>query len=567
MKLSYKLIFIFVLLVLVSSSNAYAQNNNPFVKGQVWNGWYDCGEGKTKLKLTILKASNRKSSIHNIEAIYDFTTLKGVNGAFNTTGHYRTRNKVAIFEPNSWVKKPEGYVTVNFKGIVSADGNEFIGKVLWYGCSDFKLYAPTSTYIKNNKKHGKSKKQTSHKSTLIKIERSSKEEIAEHERILKLFSNTQISGKKFLTQKNLDIANFIIQTNKLTTAINIDGYNSSDGIQQVLDLVKNADILFEESYQYKPSTLIEFYDHKVFKQEQAIAISRALYFLGKALKNNPQFYNEAKALNQKNESIKRTEKKYTSLWDKKTRPSDNEIIGYMEKVAWDPNKVEQIASKFYRKKSVGSYDKSEKIQQAINKLYSEKDAYWSALPEEHPFKKRVNTVVKKIKATLDTNEKIKLAKSLGYNHYDVTDYWNGLPKPLRIALGKEREVHIYSSYEFICNKKVDCKNYFLSFIVKTSSLADGKLESKEITKFTTNFHGDIYVNPAPINHKENIRSWISGFTGNGRPSKDNSKIIFNTSAYNTPYGVVNLNKKGIVVTTMVALPKKLLGKWELQGTF
>jgi len=410
--------------------------------------------------------------------------------------------------------------------------------------------------------------------TLIVIKRNSEQDIAEHEKILRMNSDTQISGEKFLTQPNLDIANFVIQANKLAKAIYEDGYSSFDGIQQVLNLANKINALFEGSYQYKPLTLVEFYDHKVFKQNQSEAIWSSLRYLGQVLKNTFQFHEQGKKLIQQIKTTQEIEKKYTKLWDKEPKPSDNEIIIYMTKVAWNDDKVQEIARKFYRKKSISNFEWSEKIKQAHQKLFAERDNYWNELPESHPFKKRVNLVVKKIKATSDTNKKIELARSLGYNYYKVTDYWRDLPKPLRIALGKEREVHIYSVYKFKCVIKSDCENYFLSFTVRTTSLSDGKLESKEIIKFTTNFFGDIYVSTAPISYKDSLTTWLSGFIGTGKVILGNKTIVFNSGAINTPYAGVTLLKTGIIVSSIVAisktktlLPKKLLGIWELETTF
>lgn len=146
------LLAIFLLVGLLTVTSACANSDTPFVGGQVWKGWYDCGEGKTKLKLTIteVNSGNSARSKQFISAIYDFTTLKGINGAFNTRGVYRPRGKVAIFAPVSWIKQPSGYGSPKFQGIVSADSKKFTGKILYRGCSNFELYSPeTGSLVKS----------------------------------------------------------------------------------------------------------------------------------------------------------------------------------------------------------------------------------------------------------------------------------------------------------------------------------------------------------------------------------------------------------------------------------
>lgn len=137
---------IFLLFGLLTVTSACANSDTPFVGGQVWKGWYDCGEEKTKLKLTITEVNSARSK-QSISAIYDFTTLKGVNGAFNTRGVYRPRGKVAIFAPVSWIKQPPGYGSPKFHGTVSADYKKFTGKILWRGCSNFELHSPETNAL------------------------------------------------------------------------------------------------------------------------------------------------------------------------------------------------------------------------------------------------------------------------------------------------------------------------------------------------------------------------------------------------------------------------------------
>lgn len=151
--------FVILLAILISTafSISHAKStSDPFVKGQIWQGWYDCGEGKTKLKLTITEASSSNASSskrQSVSAIYDFTTLKGVNGAFNTIGRFRSGTQKAIFMPKSWIKKPPGYAKVKFQGVISDDGKEFSGKIIYRGCKNFRLFSPDSDFSSNPSKY------------------------------------------------------------------------------------------------------------------------------------------------------------------------------------------------------------------------------------------------------------------------------------------------------------------------------------------------------------------------------------------------------------------------------
>lgn len=157
-----------------------ANSDTPFAGGQVWKGWYDCGEGKTKLKLTITEANSDNSarSKQSILAIYDFTTLKGVNGAFNTRGVYRPRDKVAIFAPVSWIKQPPGYRSPKFHGTVSSDNKKFTGKILWRGCSNFELHSPETNALVKPKQTNSPSKTPIEKSKVTKQTRLSPYEMS-----------------------------------------------------------------------------------------------------------------------------------------------------------------------------------------------------------------------------------------------------------------------------------------------------------------------------------------------------------------------------------------------------
>lgn len=106
----------------------------PLWEGQIWKGYYVCGQGKTSLKIKIKEI---KGSY--VKAIFDFNFKNGrATGEFYLEGKFDSKTRKLSFIPGEWIKRPSGYGTVGMDGYISNDGLKYIGKISG-GCKEFDL--------------------------------------------------------------------------------------------------------------------------------------------------------------------------------------------------------------------------------------------------------------------------------------------------------------------------------------------------------------------------------------------------------------------------------------------
>ena len=101
----------------------------------VWVGQYVCGQGTTALTLSIAAARPR--------ALFHFYPAPSNNtvpeGCFEMESSYDADTGRIALTAGAWISRPDGYVTVDLEGQVSADGGTMTGKVIGPYCKTFTL--------------------------------------------------------------------------------------------------------------------------------------------------------------------------------------------------------------------------------------------------------------------------------------------------------------------------------------------------------------------------------------------------------------------------------------------
>lgn len=107
--------------------------NNPFEVNKNWSGSYNCIGYTQDFKLKITKVDRN-------EVVANFLFTKyGKPGDFTVLGFYDHRERKIKFKPVDVKSMPGGMSTVGFSGALSADGNNFSGKIDSKDCKYFNL--------------------------------------------------------------------------------------------------------------------------------------------------------------------------------------------------------------------------------------------------------------------------------------------------------------------------------------------------------------------------------------------------------------------------------------------
>ncbi len=103
-----------------------------------WVGQYGCAQGTTGLTLTVTEA--RKSRVRALFHFYPDASEPSVpEGCFEMDGTYDSLSGHIEFRAGNWILRPDGYVTVDLTGEVSAGGGAMSGSVIGPSCDRFSL--------------------------------------------------------------------------------------------------------------------------------------------------------------------------------------------------------------------------------------------------------------------------------------------------------------------------------------------------------------------------------------------------------------------------------------------
>lgn len=102
-----------------------------------WQGTYYCAQGLTGVTLTI------RGDDRNAEALFHFYPVAANPnvpvGCYTMLGHVDTASGTINLESDEshWILRPDGYVTVNFRGRFSGGRDRIVGRVEGPACSTF----------------------------------------------------------------------------------------------------------------------------------------------------------------------------------------------------------------------------------------------------------------------------------------------------------------------------------------------------------------------------------------------------------------------------------------------
>jgi hypothetical protein len=128
--------------VLSKSLQASIPEQIKFLNG-TWDGTYTCNQGLTSLRL-VIEARNA----NEIDAVFIFSPHSSnpsvPSGSFKMKGTYKTFSSpdipsILTLQGNTWINRPNGYVTVDLSGNVLSSEKKIAGNVNTSGCSTFEV--------------------------------------------------------------------------------------------------------------------------------------------------------------------------------------------------------------------------------------------------------------------------------------------------------------------------------------------------------------------------------------------------------------------------------------------
>jgi hypothetical protein len=126
---------------LVAASPAHAEEQVPALPDAlpgVWQGEYQCPQGRTYLLLSVDAAKMGKA-----QAVFYFFPPPGTNpgetGCFTMTADADKVSGSILLRQGRWLQQPPNYIMIDLKGELSPDGDRFTGKVVEDMCGAFTL--------------------------------------------------------------------------------------------------------------------------------------------------------------------------------------------------------------------------------------------------------------------------------------------------------------------------------------------------------------------------------------------------------------------------------------------
>ena len=104
----------------------------------IWQGQYHCGQGVTRLKLTIIdRGKGEIGAEFSFSATTDNTGVPA--GTFLLKGRYQKSRRELTLKPYRWLKRPRGYFAVGLTGTYDPATNSLTGSVDHESCEWFEV--------------------------------------------------------------------------------------------------------------------------------------------------------------------------------------------------------------------------------------------------------------------------------------------------------------------------------------------------------------------------------------------------------------------------------------------
>ena len=119
----------------------------PALATEVWEGAYDCAQGRTGLSLTLDEEARSPGSIAALFNFYAVPDNPGVpTGCFEMSGLLDRQTRLLDLQAGPWLLRPFTYVAVDMWGKFNPDFTSLAGRIAGPGCTGFvlrRVAAPT----------------------------------------------------------------------------------------------------------------------------------------------------------------------------------------------------------------------------------------------------------------------------------------------------------------------------------------------------------------------------------------------------------------------------------------
>lgn len=130
-------------MMFISNAHAEPQQKKPLTVAGEWTGRYICGQGITRLDLSI-----EQGKANQITATFRFGPLPEnpdvPTGSYRMEGTYDPILRHVQLEGVKWIQYPQNYIMVGLDGRMEPDGGRIRGIVpRMFNCSEFDVKRPT----------------------------------------------------------------------------------------------------------------------------------------------------------------------------------------------------------------------------------------------------------------------------------------------------------------------------------------------------------------------------------------------------------------------------------------
>lgn len=102
-----------------------------------WGGTYFCNQGLTGMTLRILEAAPRVRALYAFYPINENPNLPF--GCYEMNGEFDPETGEIRLEGGRWLRRPEGWITVNLSGVADLSAQTLAGDVEGLSCTFFDL--------------------------------------------------------------------------------------------------------------------------------------------------------------------------------------------------------------------------------------------------------------------------------------------------------------------------------------------------------------------------------------------------------------------------------------------
>jgi hypothetical protein len=116
---------------------ARADKNPARVEASVWEGWYQCAQGRTGLRLTLERVGTGLRAVFAFQGLPENPDVPA--GAYTMRGTASEDGLRIRLDPERWLAQPPGYVMVGLSGTIEPASGVLRGRIEHEACGAFEL--------------------------------------------------------------------------------------------------------------------------------------------------------------------------------------------------------------------------------------------------------------------------------------------------------------------------------------------------------------------------------------------------------------------------------------------